>query len=326
MEKRQEKMIPIPIDDIINGMTTPVDLYVRLSESKYILISKEGTTTQKDRLSSYKDKELSYLWTPYSSYYKLARQNIAIAGVAVSKQHLNESTKTKFIASAANAVFEQLGQIGISKETFENVRQISEATVALVQSHSDLSKMFESFERYDNYLLKHSLAVSVVSVMLAHEMGWKNKLTLEKVSLGGMLHDIGKMSMPPQLLSKPKALMNYEELQLYELHPYRGMEMVTSLGVVPDDVVSIVYEHHENALGQGFPRRLRDLKIHPLAKVVALADEFTNLTVKTPNHPNPLQPKDAVVYIDKIMGQPFNKDCYRALCRLILKESVKSAS
>ncbi len=319
-------MIPIPIDDIINGMTTPVDLYVRLSESKYILISKEGTTTQKDRLSSYKDKELSYLWTPYSSYYKLARQNIAIAGVAVSKQHLNESTKTKFIASAANAVFEQLGQIGISKETFENVRQISEATVALVQSHSDLSKMFESFERYDNYLLKHSLAVSVVSVMLAHEMGWKNKLTLEKVSLGGMLHDIGKMSMPPQLLSKPKALMNYEELQLYELHPYRGMEMVTSLGVVPDDVVSIVYEHHENALGQGFPRRLRDLKIHPLAKVVALADEFTNLTVKTPNHPNPLQPKDAVVYIDKIMGQPFNKDCYRALCRLILKESVKSAS
>lgn len=326
MEKRNEKMIPIPIDDIINGLTTPVDLFVRLSESKYVLVLKEGSLTQKDRLSSYKDKELSYLWTPYSSYYKLTRQNIAIAGVAVSKQALNDSAKTKFITTAANSVFEQLGQIGISKDTFENVRQISEATVALIESHSDLSKMFESFEKYDNHLLKHSMAVSVVSVMIAHEMGWKNKVTLEKISLGGLLHDIGKLSLHPQLLSKPKALMNYEELQAYELHPYRGMEMVTSLGIVPDDVVSIVYEHHENAMGLGFPRRLRDVKIHPLAKVVALADEYTNLTMKTPSHPNPLNPKDAVSYIDKVMGQPYNKECYRALFRLILKDSVKNAS
>ncbi|MCB0357843.1 MAG: hypothetical protein KDD40_12590, partial [Bdellovibrionales bacterium] len=130
-------MIPIPIDDLINGMTTPVDLFVRLSETKYILIAKEGSQTQKDRLSTYKNKRLDYLWTPYSSYYKLTRQNIAIAGVAVTKSHLNQDTKTKFIATAANSVYEQLEEIGISKDTYENVRQISEATVALVQNHRD---------------------------------------------------------------------------------------------------------------------------------------------------------------------------------------------
>ncbi|MCB0391067.1 MAG: HD domain-containing protein [Bdellovibrionales bacterium] len=326
MDKTKEKMIPIPIDDLINGMTTPVDLYVRLSETKYVLISKEGSKTQKDRLSTYKDKKLDYLWTPYSSYYKLTRQNIAIAGVAVGKSQLNQDLKTKFIATAANSVYEQLDQIGISKETYENVRQISEATVALVQNHKEISQMFMAFEKYGNHLLKHSMAVSAISVMLAYEMDWKNKLTLEKISLGGMLHDIGKLSLPKTLFEKPKALMSFEELQLYETHAFRGMEMITSLGVVPDDVVSMIYEHHENSIGQGFPRRLRDVKIHPMAKVIALADEFCNLTMKAPNFPNPLPPTEAVIYMDKVMGQPFNKECYRALYRMILKDSIKSAS
>ncbi|MCB9026788.1 MAG: HD domain-containing protein [Bdellovibrionaceae bacterium] len=326
MSKRQEKMIPVPIDDLINGMTTPVDLYVRLSDSKYILIAKEGSKTETDRLSTYKDKKLDYLWTPYSSYYRLTRQNIAIAGVAVSKASLNQDAKTKFIAAAANSVFEQLDQIGISKDTYENVRQISEATVALVQNHKDISQMFLAFEKYGNHLLRHSMAVSAVAVMLANELDWKNKLTLEKVSLGGLLHDVGKLSLPPDLVEKPRALMNYEENQMYETHSFRGLEMVTSLGLVPDDVVSIIYEHHENSIGQGFPRRLRDIKIHPMAKVVALANEYCNLTMKAPNFPNPLPPTDAVMYIDRVMGQPFNKECYRALYRLILKDSVKSAS
>ena len=325
-KKNHEKMIPIPIDDLINGMTTLVDLYVRISETKYILIAKEGSITQKDRLSTYKDKQLDYLWTPYSGYYKLTQQNIAIAGVAVSKTNLNQDTKTKFITSAANSVFEQLKEIGISKDTYENVRQVSEATVALVQNHKDIARMFLAFEKYGNHLLRHSIAVSVVGVMTADELGWKNKITLEKISLGGMLHDVGKLSLPCELVEKPRALMSYEELQMYETHPFRGLEMVTSLGLVPDDVVSIIYEHHENSIGQGFPRRLRDIKIHPMAKVIALADEFCNLTMKAPNYPNPLAPKDAVSYIDRVMGQPFNKDCYRALYRLILKEFVKSAS
>ncbi|MCB0357818.1 MAG: hypothetical protein KDD40_12460, partial [Bdellovibrionales bacterium] len=67
-------------------------------------------------------------------------------------------------------------------------------------------------------------------------------------------------------------------------------------------------------------------KAHPMAKVIALADEYCNLTMKAPNHPNPLPPTEAVIYIDKIMGQPFNKECYRALYRMILKDSVKTAS
>ncbi len=326
MNKKREKMLPIPIEDLVNGISCPVDLYVRLGETKYVLVSKKGTVTQKDQLSNYQSKRLDYLWTPFSNYHLLTRQNIAIAGVAVNKANLNDTSKTKFIAAAANTVFEHLNVIGISKETYESVRQVSEATVSLVENHKDLFMMFQTFEKYSNHILKHSLAVSAISTILGSELGWKNKVTLEKLALGGLLHDIGKIALPPEISEKPHALLTYEEVLAYESHAYRGMEMITSLGIVPDDIVSIIYEHHENSIGQGFPRRLRDLKIHPMAKVVSLCDEFVNLTVSSPSHPNPMRPREAIEYIERVMGQPFNKECFRALHRLILKESIKQTA
>src|SRR5690606_37650754 len=115
------------------------------------------------------------------------------------------------------------------------------------------------------------------------------------------------------LLTKPKSQMTYDEVQLYESHPYRGMQMLVELGIVPDDVTSIVYEHHENAIGMGYPRRLRNPKIHPLARVVALADEFVNLTVSNPSTDKPKTAREALMIIDVTMGQPFAKDCFKAL-------------
>jgi HD-GYP domain-containing protein (c-di-GMP phosphodiesterase class II) len=114
--------------------------------------------------------------------------------------------------------------------------------------------------------------------------------------------------------------MSYEEIQAYETHPFKGMQMLLSLGIVPDDVIAIVYEHHENAIGQGFPRKLRNLKMHPLAKVVAVADEFCNLTLSNPNCPVPKTPREALMTIEYTMGQPHNKEAFRALQMVVNKE------
>ena len=93
--------------------------------------------------------------------------------------------------------------------------------------------------------------------------------------------------------------------------------MLLGLGVVPDDVVSIVYEHHENSIGQGFPQRLRDVKMHPLAKVVALADAYATLIIANPNCPVPKNPREALMYIEHTLGIPYNREAFRALKRIV---------
>ncbi len=93
--------------------------------------------------------------------------------------------------------------------------------------------------------------------------------------------------------------------------------MAPPLCFIPDDVVSILYEHVENAIAQGYPRRLRGLKMHPLSRVVALANNFMRLVIPSVNNPNPKTPKEALVYMDDVMGQPHNPEAFNALKTII---------
>lgn len=317
----QDEMIPISITDFISGLAVPVDLFLRLSDDKFVLISKAGARPELGQLKTYQQKEVVYLWVKKSEYSKVSQQTIAIAGVAVKKTDLDFKQKTHVVTAAAKTVFNQLDHIGLNHQTYNEVKLVTETTVQLVESHKHLATLFESLNDCSDSLLRHSMAVSAVSTLLGWEMGWrKAKVTLEKLALGGLLHDIGLKTLPPELLDKPQAQMSYDELQLYETHPYKGMQLATTLGLVPDDIVSIIYEHHENSIGQGYPQRIRDIKIHPLARVVALADEFVHLTIRNTNCPQPKSPREALLYIEQTMGQPFNKECFRALTRMVDKE------
>ena len=106
-------------------------------------------------------------------------------------------------------------------------------------------------------------------------------------------------------------------MQKWETHSFRGMQLLNALGVVPDDVVAMVYEHHENSIGQGYPQMTRDVKQHPLGKITTLANEFAELTLPGPNMPTPKTAREALVYIETTMGLPFNKEVFRALRRLV---------
>ncbi len=63
--------------------------------------------------------------------------------------------------------------------------------------------------------------------------------------------------------------MTTAEIMQWETHPFRGMQMLQAIGIVPDDVVSMVYEHHENSIGQGFPQKFREVRLHPLGKITS---------------------------------------------------------
>lgn len=320
MANTKIQMIPIPISEFISGATVAVDLYVKLSEAKFVQIAKAGQKTQKNQLRTYENKEVHYLWVRKQDYSKLVKSNLVIAGVVVQHQALDARQKTFVLTNVANQVFRQLDNVGISFEAYSQSKQIVEATISLAENHRDLSQLFAGLAEVSDDLLRHSMAVCCVSTLIAHAMKWDSRPTVEKLALGALLHDIGKKALPPDLMNKAKAQMTYEETQIYESHPYKGMQMLISLGVVPDDVISIVYEHHENALGMGYPRKLRNAKMHPLARIVALADEFVNLTIKNPNCGVPKSPREALMIIDVTMGQPYAKDVFRALSSIVNKE------
>lgn len=325
MSDKSQQMVPVPISEFVSGANVPVDLFVKIGDDKFILVAKKDTKTSREQLETYESKAVHYIWVKKTDYSTLVKSNLTIAGIVVQHHSLDTKQKTHVLTNAAGQVFRQLDEVGISLEAYGQSKQIVEATIHLAEHHKDLSELFTALGETSDHLLKHSMAVCAVSTLIAQTMKWDSRATIEKIALGALLHDIGKKALPPDLLNKPKVKMTAEETVLYESHTFKGMQMLLGLGIVPDDVIAIVYEHHENALGMGYPRKLRNLKMHPLARIVALANEFVDLTIANPNCPHPKKPREALLTIETTMGQPYAKDVFKALTHVVTKSYLDAA-
>lgn len=307
----------VPIDDFITGTEVPVDLFIQLSENKFVQIAKSGERVQIERFLNYKSKEVTHFCIKNNEFSKYLNRGLTIAGIIVKNPNIALAQRQSTLTKIAGNVFSQIGSSGMSKEAFVNSKTIVSATISLVQAKPDLSQLMHTFAQFSNSLYAHSVAVSMISVMIGTGMHWKQALTIEKLGLGALLHDIGLKELPVELINKTRAEMTPEELLEYETHPYRGMMILRSLADIPDDVISIAYEHHENSLGMGYPRRIKQVYTNPLARVVALADEFCDLTMKSPTNAQPRSAADAISYIENVMGQPYWSDAFIALKQLI---------
>jgi putative nucleotidyltransferase with HDIG domain len=295
-------------------MKLPVDVFIRLGGAgKFVLLVKAGDLLHIDRASGYEQKKVEELYVRKEDYSRYLKQNLTIAGIVITRDEMSSRKKVEVLGTTMNRVFDSLEVSGLDVPTLEQTRNLLLATIELVESKKILSDLLAALAGMSDELIAHSMAVAVVSAGMGCALGWTQPTTLEKLSLGGLFHDIGMRQLPPELLSKPFALMDFEEVQTYESHVARGQQILQSLGFIPQDVVSIVYEHHENQAGQGYPRRLKSYRIHPLAKFVSLADAFCDMILKSANNPNPKGAVEAAAHINQHMAPLFAKEALRAL-------------
>jgi putative nucleotidyltransferase with HDIG domain len=137
---------------------------------------------------------------------------------------------------------------------------------------------------HGDYLYYHSIAVSIFSMFIARASGQFNQRTLELVGLGGFLHDIGCTQLPKEIVCSPEELTQEQWYQMHS-HPQIGLKMIEKTQIIPDEVRYIIYQHHEEPGGQGYPNHLHGPVIYYPAKIVALADSFSALISKRPFRP-----------------------------------------
>jgi putative nucleotidyltransferase with HDIG domain len=129
---------------------------------------------------------------------------------------------------------------------------------------------------HENHVYTHSLNVSIYACQLAIENGLPLK-NIEEIGLGALLHDIGKMNIPPEILNKPGKLTD-DEFELVKSHCEFGFETLRKIHEIPVPVSHCALQHHERIDGFGYPRGLVDDKIHKYAKILSVADVFDAVT------------------------------------------------
>src|SRR5690606_14137235 len=158
--------------------------------------------------------------------------------------------------------------------SFFCAKQIVESTLDLVADNGLMFELIKSLNELDNDLYKEALGVSVYSVLIASKMGMNDPKIKFRLSIAGLFSDLGMKHLPPELLDKGRMLYNYKEQQDYFRHTDLSVQILKGIQGLPEEILQIISHHHENIDGSGFPRRLTKNNIHPLAKILRVADEF----------------------------------------------------
>ncbi|MDP2210158.1 MAG: HD-GYP domain-containing protein [Candidatus Aquicultor sp.] len=153
-----------------------------------------------------------------------------------------------------------------------NAKSIDDLRTAYFKITLSFSKAIET---KDPYTRGHSDSVAVLSCEFSSYLGL-NKQQIEKVYVGGRLHDIGKIGIPKSILNKPESLTE-EEYAVIKEHVHKGLEIVQPINRYMN-VADIVVYHHERYDGSGYPIGLSGENIPFLARIVSIADAFDAMT------------------------------------------------
>ncbi|SFP50693.1 HD-GYP domain-containing protein [Salibacterium halotolerans] len=157
--------------------------------------------------------------------------------------------------------------------TFSN---IVDMVLTDVKSHDEAIGLLSDVLLYDSYVFTHSLQVTVYTLRLAVELGFSDK-ALRDIGLGAILHDVGKMNVPENVLNKPGKLTD-EEFDMIKQHTLDGYYLLKDLPNVPILAAHCALQHHERIDGSGYPHGRFGKDIHDYAKVMAVADVFDAVT------------------------------------------------
>jgi len=152
------------------------------------------------------------------------------------------------------------------------VRQI----ISELLENEDILSNLSSIKSLDDYTFEHSVNVCLISLMIGIGLSFAMP-RLKELGTGALLHDIGKLTIPEEILKKPSRL-TVDEFNLIKKHTLYGYEMLKDNKNVSMVSAFIALAHHERYDGSGYPLKLKGDDIHNCARIVAMADVFDAMT------------------------------------------------
>lgn len=308
-------MKPVSLEQLLKEETTYVDLYVQLSEKKFVMVAKAGTQTAS--LARYRDRKVQYLHICYEDMTKLLQQSMTVAGIVLNHNNLSDSAKVVALEQAVTSVYRSFESFGFNDQTVAHARLVTEATTTMCLGHSDLQKIVAQMSHLQNPMHRHSLLVSAICAMLGIAMGYTVPATLEKLSLGGFLHDIGKSKLPSDIVDKPVERLTKDEVDIYKSHVDLGFNMSQLVRDLPSDVVLMIHEHHELADGSGYPRRIKDLLMSPFGRIASVANAFAEQVLLHSENPTHNDVEAVVHHMCTRSSHLYNREVLKALKILV---------
>jgi putative nucleotidyltransferase with HDIG domain len=215
----------------------------------------------------------------------------------VSDERLPVAQRLGIVNEVVRSVLREAFHRGNVDRTVKETSEMAEHVVELVCRDDQIASELNSVLHFDYSTFTHSANVAYYTLMLAHALGHTDRAVLRTIGTGALLHDIGKVGIPEQILLKPGPL-SPEERNVLRGHPAQGLISLRDQFQLEFGQLMMVYQHHERTDGSGYPVRLGRNEIHEWARICAVADVFEALTSDRP-YRRALSAKAALDVIDQ---------------------------
>lgn len=319
---------------LVKDREIPYSLYINSSvvegREHYVRIFPKG-----DVLTS---ADLAILKEKYLQVYLSENERGEYLKAACTHLGKSEQEQVTILKSSAihhlDSIFTKNAKAELSVEivnqTLVGCRQTVEGFVTLLQG-KDLSSLHEligNLSFHDFYTYDHSINVSMYCILiyqLLHPEASEQQIV--NAGMGGFMHDIGKIKIPNRILNKVGRLTD-EEFKEIQMHPTYGKDYLSLNGVKGppgaelDLIRDVVYQHHENFDGTGYPNKLKGEEIQLLARITSVADFFDAITTKR-SYADALSVEEALNLMNRTAGKKLDPKVFDQFMAHMQKQYVE---
>jgi len=173
--------------------------------------------------------------------------------------------------------------------------------------------LVNAIDQRDRFMIGHSEKVADLAVATGKKLNWA-ATDLEFLEIAGLLHDVGKISIPESVLTKVKPLTE-EDWKTIQMHPYYGAQIIKQVNLF-NRIIPWVYHHQEHWDGTGYPEQLSRQEIPQASSIIGITEAFTAMTSEQPYHPA-VTPAEAVELIKQDAGKQFDPELVEAFEEII---------
>jgi putative nucleotidyltransferase with HDIG domain len=201
-------------------------------------------------------------------------------------------------------------QIGIGLTNARLIEELSDFNLGTLRA------LARAIDAKSPWTAGHSERVTDYGLEIGKEMGYSDE-EMDILQRGGLLHDIGKIGIPNEILDKTGDLTEKERI-IIEDHPRLGVRILEPIGAFTD-VLRIVQQHHENFDGTGYPNKLAGEEISEYSRIFAVADRYEALTTDRP-YRKAIEPLEAVKFLKENSGKQFDPKVVAVFLKVLKKK------
>ena len=292
-------MIFVPSYKLRQGMKIANDICINDKKKSKAFLLKQGAILTEDNI-----KKLS---------------NFNISGIyiddGIKNPVLDEHLKEESVL-AIKEVFslcEKKNKI-LSESAIHQIENVSEKMVENICNNKEISVSIMDLQTYDMNTYLHSVSVAIISIAIGTAL-CLSKNELCRLGVCALLHDIGKLEIPIEIINKPSKL-TAKEFEIIKNHPQIGGSYLINQECISKDIYMGIINHHEKYDGTGYPYSLKGNQISLFGRIISVADVYESLTGNRP-YREPVRPSEAIEYIMAGVGSSFDYNIVKAFLRKI---------